>query len=199
MSLCIAGCHRIRRFNVRGARNLPCETVPGKRAPTVKLCESNESYVPLNDGFNWKGGDPNATLSGQAISQLPPGAALQGLRLLCRRLQRRRPSLSPTTTPQRATTSDSTASRKPSQSGERWQAADVAKTCCSPRGRADPSGEEDCREGVNVLRLVSGIGQVGRLGCRLFTVNDRDGLGIDCPLSGPIVNHIPCQTTNNRI
>jgi phospholipid/cholesterol/gamma-HCH transport system substrate-binding protein len=60
-------------FNVRGARNLPCETVPGKRAPTVKMCESNEYYVPLNDGYNWKG-DPNATLSGQAIPQLPPGS-----------------------------------------------------------------------------------------------------------------------------
>ncbi|HJT95380.1 MAG TPA: MCE family protein, partial [Mycobacterium sp.] len=59
-------------FNVRGARNIPCETVPGKRAPTVKMCESNETYVPLNDGFNWKG-DPNATLTGQPIPQLPPG------------------------------------------------------------------------------------------------------------------------------
>lgn len=58
-------------LNVRGARNIPCETVPGKRAPTVRLCESNEPYVPLNDGFNWKG-DPNATLSGQDIPQLPP-------------------------------------------------------------------------------------------------------------------------------
>jgi phospholipid/cholesterol/gamma-HCH transport system substrate-binding protein len=61
-------------FNVRGARNLPCETVPGKRAPTVKMCESDEYYVPLNDGYNWKG-DPNATLSGQPIPQLPPGSA----------------------------------------------------------------------------------------------------------------------------
>jgi phospholipid/cholesterol/gamma-HCH transport system substrate-binding protein len=59
-------------FNVRGARNTPCVTVPGKRAPTVKMCESNENYVPLNDGFNWKG-DPNATLSGQSIPQPPPG------------------------------------------------------------------------------------------------------------------------------
>lgn len=61
-------------LNVRGARNIPCETVPGKRAPTVKLCESDEQYVPLNDGYNWKG-DPNATLSGQDIPQLAPGAA----------------------------------------------------------------------------------------------------------------------------
>lgn len=58
---------------VRGARNYPCLTVPGKRAPTVKMCESNENYVPLNDGNNWKG-DPNATLSGQDIPQLPPGS-----------------------------------------------------------------------------------------------------------------------------
>ncbi|WP_102143333.1 MCE family protein [Mycobacterium hubeiense] len=56
---------------IRGARNLPCMTVPGKRAPTVKMCESDEEYVPLNDGNNWKG-DPNATLSGQDIPQLPP-------------------------------------------------------------------------------------------------------------------------------
>lgn len=58
---------------VRGARNIPCITRPGKRAPTVKMCESDEEYVPLNDGFNWKG-DPNATLSGQPVPQLPPGA-----------------------------------------------------------------------------------------------------------------------------
>lgn len=61
-------------FNVRGARNLPCETRPGKRAPTAKMCESDEEYVPLNDGWNWKG-DPNATLTGQDIPQLPPGSA----------------------------------------------------------------------------------------------------------------------------
>lgn len=57
---------------VRGARNLPCATRPGKRAPTVEMCESEENYVPLNDGYNWKG-DPNATLSGQAVPQPPPG------------------------------------------------------------------------------------------------------------------------------
>jgi phospholipid/cholesterol/gamma-HCH transport system substrate-binding protein len=59
-------------FNVRGARNIPCETKPGKRGPTAAMCESDENYVPLNDGYNWKG-DPNATMSGQAIPQLPPG------------------------------------------------------------------------------------------------------------------------------
>ncbi|MCV7411381.1 mammalian cell entry protein [Mycobacterium florentinum] len=59
-------------FAVRGARNLPCITRPGKRAPTVKMCESDENYVPLNEGLYWKG-DPNATLSGQPVPQLEPG------------------------------------------------------------------------------------------------------------------------------
>jgi phospholipid/cholesterol/gamma-HCH transport system substrate-binding protein len=58
-------------YNVRGARNIPCETKPGKRAPTAAMCESDEQYVPLNEGYNWKG-DPNATLSGQDIPQAPP-------------------------------------------------------------------------------------------------------------------------------
>ncbi|MGV0642633.1 MlaD family protein [Mycolicibacterium sp. XJ2546] len=64
------------QFNVRGARNTPCATVPGKRAPTVALCESDEEYVPLNDGLNWKG-DPNATLSGQAVPHVSPPAAVE--------------------------------------------------------------------------------------------------------------------------
>jgi phospholipid/cholesterol/gamma-HCH transport system substrate-binding protein len=55
-------------FNVRGARNTPCLERPGKRAPTAAICESDENYMPLNDGYNWKG-DPNATLSGQGIPQ----------------------------------------------------------------------------------------------------------------------------------
>lgn len=57
---------------VRGARNYPCETRPGKRAATVKMCESDEPYMPLNDGYNWKG-DANATLSGQSVPELDPG------------------------------------------------------------------------------------------------------------------------------
>jgi phospholipid/cholesterol/gamma-HCH transport system substrate-binding protein len=61
-------------FNVRGARNAPCETRPGKRAATVKECESDDNYVPLNDGYNWKG-DPNATLTGQPVPQGAPQRA----------------------------------------------------------------------------------------------------------------------------
>ncbi|MBJ7339255.1 MlaD family protein [Mycolicibacterium sp.] len=61
-------------LNVRGVRNIPCENNPAKRAPTVEMCESDEQYVPLNDGYNWKG-DPNATLTGQSIPQYPPGVA----------------------------------------------------------------------------------------------------------------------------
>jgi phospholipid/cholesterol/gamma-HCH transport system substrate-binding protein len=55
-------------FGVRGVKNTPCPTKPGKRAPTAKMCESDEQYVPLNNGDIWKG-DPNATLSGQDIPQ----------------------------------------------------------------------------------------------------------------------------------
>src|ERR1700730_18114330 len=62
-------------LNVRGVRNIPCESNPTKRAPTVELCDSDESYVPLNDGLYWKG-DPNATLSGQGVPQYPPGTDL---------------------------------------------------------------------------------------------------------------------------
>jgi phospholipid/cholesterol/gamma-HCH transport system substrate-binding protein len=60
-------------LNVRGVRNIPCATNPAKRAPTVEICESDEQYVPLNDGWNWKG-DPNATLSGQGVPQYPNGS-----------------------------------------------------------------------------------------------------------------------------
>lgn len=61
------------KFNVRGAKNYPCLERPGKRAPTVQMCLSDEEYVPLNEGYNWKG-DPNATFSGQDVPQLPPGS-----------------------------------------------------------------------------------------------------------------------------
>ncbi len=34
-------------ISVRGARNTPCMGVPGKRAPTVQICESDKPYEPL--------------------------------------------------------------------------------------------------------------------------------------------------------
>jgi phospholipid/cholesterol/gamma-HCH transport system substrate-binding protein len=64
-------------LNVRGVRNIPCEGNLAKRAPTIEMCESNEQYVPLNDGYNWKG-DPNATLSGQSVPQDPPATRPAG-------------------------------------------------------------------------------------------------------------------------
>lgn len=64
--------------DVRGLRNAPCETKPGKRAPTAAMCESDENYVPLNDGNNWKG-DPNATTTGQPVPQTPQGTPPQNV------------------------------------------------------------------------------------------------------------------------
>jgi hypothetical protein len=34
-------------ISVRGARNYPCMGHPGKRAPTVEICNSDKPYVPL--------------------------------------------------------------------------------------------------------------------------------------------------------
>jgi virulence factor Mce-like protein len=34
-------------LSVRGARNYPCMGHPGKRAPTVEICDSDKPYVPL--------------------------------------------------------------------------------------------------------------------------------------------------------
>ena len=42
----------------------------------MKLCESDEEYVALNDGYNWKG-DPNATVTGQDVPHMPPGTSPQ--------------------------------------------------------------------------------------------------------------------------
>lgn len=125
-------------FNVRGARNYPCLTVPGKRAPTVKMCESDEQYVPLNDGYNWKG-DPNATLSGQDIPQLPPGgqpAAAQ-------------PGVSPPTTapdtPIAAAEYDPATGRYIGPDGRMYTQADLAATASAGKTWQDmltpPSGQ----------------------------------------------------------
>jgi phospholipid/cholesterol/gamma-HCH transport system substrate-binding protein len=34
-------------IGVRGARNFPCQGQPGKRAPTVEICESDKPFMPL--------------------------------------------------------------------------------------------------------------------------------------------------------
>jgi phospholipid/cholesterol/gamma-HCH transport system substrate-binding protein len=47
--------------SVRGARNIPCADVPGKRAATPKECRSGKPYVPL--GTNPWYGDPNQILN----------------------------------------------------------------------------------------------------------------------------------------
>ncbi len=53
---------------VRGARNIPCVDVPGKRAATPLECRSDEPYVPL--GTNPWYGDP-----AQIVNCPAPGAA----------------------------------------------------------------------------------------------------------------------------
>jgi len=52
---------------VRGARNFPCQDVPGRRAATPAECHSNEPYTPL--GTNPWYGDPN-----QIVNCPAPGA-----------------------------------------------------------------------------------------------------------------------------
>ncbi|CPR05036.1 MCE-family protein Mce1F [Mycobacterium bohemicum DSM 44277] len=47
--------------DVRGARNLPCVDVPGKRAATPRECRDSKPYVPL--GTNPWYGDPNQILT----------------------------------------------------------------------------------------------------------------------------------------
>ena len=60
---------------MRGVAQHPVRRRARANAPRrSQMCESDENYVPLNDGYNWKG-DPNATLSGQPVPQLPPGPA----------------------------------------------------------------------------------------------------------------------------
>jgi phospholipid/cholesterol/gamma-HCH transport system substrate-binding protein len=47
---------------VRGIRNFPCENQPGKRAPSVELCNDPRGYVP--SGVNPVFGDPKPGLGG---------------------------------------------------------------------------------------------------------------------------------------
>jgi phospholipid/cholesterol/gamma-HCH transport system substrate-binding protein len=65
---------------VRGARNLPCVDVPGKRAATPMECRSDEPYVPL--GTNPWYGDPqqilNCPAAGAACDQpVNPGTVIR--------------------------------------------------------------------------------------------------------------------------
>jgi virulence factor Mce-like protein len=80
---------------VRGARNNPCMNKPGKRAPTVEICESDEPYRPLAMRQHSLGPypfDPNLVAQNQPIDDrstfqenifapiegtpLPPGAGV---------------------------------------------------------------------------------------------------------------------------
>ncbi|HEY7050604.1 MAG TPA: MlaD family protein [Mycobacterium sp.] len=79
---------------VRGARNNPCMNKPGKRAPTVEICESDQPYKPLAMRQHSLGPypfDPNLVAQGEPLDDrtsfqqnifapiqgtpLPPGAA----------------------------------------------------------------------------------------------------------------------------
>lgn len=82
---------------VRGARNYPCMAHPGKRAPTVQICDSDQSYEPLAQTEHTLGPypiDPNLVSQGIPVddrvnpdakiygpidgSPLPPGLAPAG-------------------------------------------------------------------------------------------------------------------------
>ena len=94
---CTAGCHRTPRRTSAASATRRALTVPANALRQSKMCESDENYVPLNDGYNWKG-DPNATLSGQDVPQPPPGTPDRRRRHR-RRLPHRCPSRPPTYDP----------------------------------------------------------------------------------------------------
>jgi len=87
-------------FNVRGARNYPCLTRPGKYAPTVKMCESDPELLrAAQRRVELEGRPETRPLSGQDIPQLPPR----------RRARARYPGTAP----------GAASGRPPSASGER--------------------------------------------------------------------------------
>jgi virulence factor Mce-like protein len=67
---------------VRGVRNNPCMGKPGKRAPTVEICDSEQSFVPLAMHQHVLGPypmDPNLVSQGvPPDSRTDPGAAIFG-------------------------------------------------------------------------------------------------------------------------
>lgn len=61
---------------VRGARNFPCMGQPGKRAPTVEICDSAEGYQPLAMRQHALGPppfDPNLVAQGVPLDDRVPG------------------------------------------------------------------------------------------------------------------------------
>jgi phospholipid/cholesterol/gamma-HCH transport system substrate-binding protein len=52
----------------RGARNYPCMDTPGKRAPTVEICKSDQPYKPL--GSNPWIGDPRPYVDNPLYDEL---------------------------------------------------------------------------------------------------------------------------------
>ena len=130
-------------FNVRGATQHPCLTVPGKRAPR-EMCESDEHYVPLNDGYNWKG-DPNATLSGQDVPNCRPSAPVavrRGSPAPPRRAGTPLRWPSPNTTPPPALTSDPTGTCTPNPTYPKSRRRSKHGKTCSFRRHHD----EGCAE-----------------------------------------------------
>ncbi|MDT5220677.1 MAG: phospholipid/cholesterol/gamma-HCH transport system substrate-binding protein [Mycobacterium sp.] len=84
-------------LSVRGARNYPCMGHPGKRAPTVEICNSDQPYMPLSMRQHVLGPspiDPNLIAQGVPLDDrvnpnartfspiegtpLPPGAVPRG-------------------------------------------------------------------------------------------------------------------------
>jgi phospholipid/cholesterol/gamma-HCH transport system substrate-binding protein len=59
-------------FNVRGARNIPCETKARQTRTDRRDVQKRRELRPAQRRLPLEG-DPNATTSGQAIPQLPPG------------------------------------------------------------------------------------------------------------------------------
>ena len=59
-------------FNVRGARNIPCETKARQARTDRRDVQKRRELRPAQRRLPLEG-DPNATTSGQAIPQLPPG------------------------------------------------------------------------------------------------------------------------------
>lgn len=69
-------------INVRGVRNAPCLDKPGKRAPTVEMCDSDQTFQPLAQRQHVLGPapfDPNLVSQGVPIDdRVDPGSNLYG-------------------------------------------------------------------------------------------------------------------------